>query len=121
MLEGLLGSLTAEQLNSLADDYPGEGRAVFYTAVNWLLRGEGSVFLQDANSLIIKPADLIRVLDHLRRCFPWITRVTSYARSQSITRISDQDMAALAAAGLNRIHIGMESGADPVLAMTRRW
>ena len=79
-----------------------------------------SVFLQDANSLVIKPRDLRAVLEHLRRRFPWVQRVTSYARSHSIARIAQPDLEALAAAGLNRIHIGLESGADAVLQRMRK-
>jgi uncharacterized Fe-S cluster-containing MiaB family protein len=109
------GSLTAEQVNQIAEQYYGEGRNVFYTAVNWLMRGEGSVFLQDANSLIIKPDDLAAILNHLMACFPWITRITSYARSHTINRISAEKLRQLATAGLNRIHIGMESASDTVL------
>ena len=112
------GMLTADQVNSLALQYAGESRQVFYTAVNWLYRGEGSVFLQDANSLIVKPEKLEQILKHLNACFPWITRITSYARSHTINRISDDDMQNLADAGLNRIHIGMESGSDKVLEKT---
>jgi hypothetical protein len=79
-----------------------------------------SVFLQDANSLIIKPEDLIKILAHLRDRFPWVERITSYARSHTIARISDDNLGAMAAAGLNRIHIGMESGSDAVLKMVKK-
>lgn len=109
------GSLTADQVNQIAEQYYGDARNVFYTAVNWFFRGEGSVFLQDANSLIVKPDDLTTILNHLMACFPWITRITSYARSHTINRISEEKLRQLAAAGLNRIHIGMESGSDTVL------
>ena len=106
---------TQEIVHSLASTYFADKIQVFNVAVNWLTRGEGSVFLQDANSLIIKPDDLIRILTHLNYRFPWITRVTSYARSHTINRIAEDKLVALAGAGLNRIHIGMESGCDEVL------
>ncbi len=109
------GHLTQEIVNSLASTHFADKIPVFNIAVNWLARGEGSVFLQDANSLIIKPDDLIRILRHLNYRFPWITRITSYARSHTINRIAEEKLAALADAGLNRIHIGMESGCDEVL------
>ncbi len=47
-------------------------------------------------------------------------RVTSYARSQTVARIADEDLARLRAAGLNRIHIGLESGCDAVLERVRK-
>jgi hypothetical protein len=71
-----------------------------------------SIFLQDANSLIIKPERLWTILGHFKDCFPWIKRITSYARSHTIAQISDTDLMLMAAAGLNRIHIGMKSDSD---------
>ncbi len=108
--------LTQEMVNHLAQKYFADRLQVFTIAVNWLARGEGSVFLQDANSLIIKPHNLIPILEHLKERFPWVTRVTSYARSHTINRISEENLNGIARAGLNRIHIGMESGCDEVLA-----
>ncbi|MBM9537077.1 radical SAM protein [Desulfobulbus alkaliphilus] len=101
---------------SLRDSEP----MAWYAARNWLLAGGRSVFLQDSNSLIIKPDELVAILAHLRATFPGIERITSYARSQTVARISDADLGRIAAAGLNRIHIGMESGADEVLAQVRK-
>lgn len=112
---GESGILDEAQFNNLAEGEFQDDRNVLYTTANWLLRGEGSVFLQDANSLVIKPVDLQRILDHLRQRFPWITRITTYARSHTVNRITDVNMQRLALAGLNRIHIGMESGSDLVL------
>jgi hypothetical protein len=84
----------------------------WYAARTWLQAGARSVFLQDSNSLIIKPDDMVAILAHLRATFPGIERITSYARSQTVAKISAADLGRIAAAGLNRIHIGMESGAD---------
>ena len=91
-----------------------------YAARNWLLAGCKAVFLQDSNSLIIKPEELITILAHLRRCFPQIERITSYARSHTIARMAEQDLVAMAGAGLNRLHLGLESGSDAVLARVRK-
>lgn len=92
----------------------------FHAALHWFAGGLSSVFLQDANSLIIKPRDLVEILLHLRYRFPWIERITSYARSHTIARITDPDLAAIREAGLNRIHIGLESGSDRVLSAVRK-
>lgn len=88
----------------------------WHAARHWVQAGARSVFLQDSNSLIIKPDHLVTIVQHLRAAFPRIERITSYARSQTIARISDHDLGRIAAAGLNRLHIGLESGADRVLA-----
>jgi len=92
----------------------------FNAALNWARDGMRSVFIQDANSLIIKPSDFVEILTHLKTRFPWIERITSYARSHTIARISDDNLKAIKNAGLNRIHIGLESGSDNVLKMTRK-
>lgn len=89
-------------------------------ALHWAMAGMRAIFLQDANSLVIKPGELITILRHLRASFPWVERITSYARSQTIARIKDEDLAAMAEAGLCRIHIGMESGSDAVLARVKK-
>jgi hypothetical protein len=99
---------------------PESERMALHAALNWIRGGMKSVFLQDANSMIVKPDDLVKILDHVRRTFPQVSRITTYARSHSVARISDRDMARLAGAGLNRIHIGMESAADQVLAFVKK-
>jgi len=92
----------------------------FNAALNWVSGGMRSVFIQDANSLIIDPSDFVEILTHLKMRFPWVERITSYARSHTIARISDDNLKAIRNAGLNRIHIGLESGSDKVLKMTKK-
>ncbi|MEI6209634.1 MAG: radical SAM protein [Desulfuromonadales bacterium] len=86
-------------------------------ARNWLTEGMKSIFLQDADSLVIRPENLISILRHIRMRFPQVERITSYARSDSVARMSPDNLAEVAAAGLNRIHIGMETASDTILKM----
>nr|WP_320011467.1 radical SAM protein [uncultured Desulfobulbus sp.] len=102
------------------DDLSWSEQLAYYAARTWVLDGCQSVFLQDSNSLIIKPRELITILEALRSAFPKVDRITSYARSQTIARMPPADLAAIAAAGLNRIHIGLESGSDAVLAFVKK-
>jgi biotin synthase-like enzyme len=95
-------------------------RQAHAAASHWYASGCESVFLQDGNSLIIKPENLIRILKHIKQRFPTVKRVTSYARSDAITRISDEDLEEIAAAGLNRIHIGLETASDKILKMVNK-
>ncbi len=90
-------------------------RVAFNAAMNWYASGMTCVFLQDANSLIMKPDRLIQVLAHLKTCFPEIQRITTYARSHTLLRIRLAELEQMGRAGLDRIHIGMESGSDRVL------
>ena len=89
-------------------------------ARNWARYGRGQVFIQDANSLVVDPGDLTAILRHLAARFPEVTRITSYARSSTIANLDAGVLADLRGAGLSRIHIGMESGANEVLKMVRK-
>jgi radical SAM superfamily enzyme YgiQ (UPF0313 family) len=102
-------------INSLYNSFKEKDRIAFNAAMNWYSSGMTSIFLQDANSLIMKPDDLVFVLEHIKECFPDVDRITSYARSHTVIRIKQHDLQRIADAGLNRIHIGMESGSDIVL------
>ena len=76
-------------LKAVFDGVNKEEQASFHSALNWYREGMESVFLQDANTLIIKPDDLVEILTHLKHLFPQIQRITSYARSH--TRLSKID------------------------------
>lgn len=112
--------ITRDAIEGLSEGVGPEDRMAFNAALNWASGGMRSIFLQDANSLIIKPDDLVTILRHIRDRFPWVERITSYARSHTIARIGDEDLARIATAGLNRIHIGMESASDKVLALVHK-
>lgn len=86
----------------------------------WLYFGGESVFLQDANSIVLKTDDLVEILQYLKRTFPGVTRVTSYCRSKTACRKSVEEFRRLKEAGLTRIHIGLESGYDPLLEFIRK-
>src|SRR5659263_402922 len=100
---------------------PAEGDPRAWAAArNWGRYGRGQVFLQDTNSLVVDPGDLMAILRHLKARFPEVTRITSYARSSTIANLDAGALADLRGAGLSRIHIGMESGANEVLKMVRK-
>ncbi|MDJ0782121.1 MAG: radical SAM protein [Desulfosarcinaceae bacterium] len=105
---------------SLALSPNDQDRMALHAARSFVTNGMTSIFLQDGNSLIIKPDDLVRILVHLKEAFPAVARITSYARSHTIARISDDDLRRFAENGLNRIHIGMESGSDAVLEKVQK-
>ena len=86
----------------------------------FLLGGAETAFLQDADSLVIPTADLAAILERLRQAFPSLTRVTSYARARTLSRLAKEPLQALRAAGLNRIHVGLESGSDTVLKIMNK-
>jgi len=81
----------------------------------WQYQGGETVFLQDADSLLLPVSQLLEILKLLKEKFPGIKRITSYARSRSLVRRSVKELIRLKGAGLNRIHVGLESGNDRVL------
>jgi len=92
----------------------------FQTVAVWLYFGGENVFLQDANSLVAKTSDLVAILDLLREKFPQIKRITTYCRSHTAARKTVSEFDELKKAGLSRIHVGMESGSDDVLALINK-
>lgn len=110
---GFGGKMTQSLLSAVLKD-PAYGSAYHYVAY-WHIGGNGRVFIQDANSLILPDDVLIEALQYLRRNVPGIQRVTSYGRSSTLARKSREQLAALHTAGLDRIHIGLESGSPQVL------
>lgn len=92
----------------------------FQTIAVWLYFGGENVFLQDANSLIAKTPDLVAILDYLKEKFPQIKRITSYCRSHTAARKTVNEFEQLKNAGLSRIHVGMESGSNEVLALVNK-
>ena len=87
----------------------------FLTVFEWLSAGGGTVFLQDADSLIMRTPDLIEVVRYLKETFPSVQRITSYARTKTICHKSLRELSDIRAAGLNRLHVGLESGDDDLL------
>ena len=117
---GLKGEVTEEVVHYLYHN-PEEYSSSFLNVAMWLYYGEGSVFLQDGNNLMVKTSDLVDILTLLKNTFPEITRVTSYARAKTIaTKKTVEELQALRTAGLSRIHIGLESGSDNVLEFIRK-
>ena len=87
---------------------------------NTLSRGGTTAFLQDGDSLAMKPEAVRLILSHLKERFPEITRITSYARSRTMASRSVDDLVSYRELGLSRIHIGMESGHDPLLQIVKK-
>jgi len=86
----------------------------------WLWAGGTSAFLQDANTLIMRTPDLVKIVTSLKQNFPELNRITSYARSKTASKKSLEELKELKDAGLSRLHIGMESGSNVVLSYVEK-
>ena len=69
-----------------------------------------TVFIGDSNSLLVKTEILVQVLNSLFSSFPLIERVTSYARAKTLFKKPIEDLVRIYRAGLNRLHVGLETG-----------
>jgi hypothetical protein len=79
-----------------------------------------SAFLQDADSLMLATDQLIEIIKYIKEKFPSIQRVTSYGRAKTLNKKEVQEYRDLYAAGLSRIHTGLESGSLKVLQMVHK-
>lgn len=73
-----------------------------------------TVFIGDSNSLVVNTELFVRILKALYESFPYIERVTSYARAKTIAKKPKEDLERLFQAGLSRLHVGLETG-NPLL------
>ncbi|HBF42461.1 MAG TPA: radical SAM protein [Desulfobacteraceae bacterium] len=115
---GSRGSVDDQVINTVLSK---SGYNEFYRNITaWLYYGTWACFLQDADNLIMKTRDLVEVLKFLKEKFPEISRVTTYSRSRTIVRKSVESLKQIREAGLDRIHVGLESGYDPVLKFIKK-
>ena len=96
-----------KDIDSMADEVSG------YSGIK-------TAFLQDADSLVLPVNDLVIILNYLKKKFPKIDRITTYARARTLSHKSVDDLQRLKEAGLTRIHTGMESGSVRVLQMIKK-
>ncbi len=76
-----------------------------------------TAFIGDANPISLDTEFLVTVLTHLRERFPRVQRVTSYGRASSLQKKTVEELRAIHEAGLDRVHVGLESGSDAVLKL----
>jgi Radical SAM superfamily len=112
------GSVTDAVVSRVLGDGPRSG--AYRSVALWMYYGTGACFLQDADNLVMRTDDLVAVLRVLRRTFPEIRRVTTYARSRTVVRKSAEALGRIREAGLDRVHIGLETGCDELLRLMRK-
>lgn len=78
------------------------------------------VFLADGDPLVLSNRRLIPILDKIRKTFPNLRRISTYASPSNINRKSEQELAELREAGLQLLYVGIESGDDDTLAAIQK-
>jgi len=79
-----------------------------------------SLFLPAGNTIAMPTEDLVAVCRYAGEQLPAIERITVYGSSQYILQKGLRDLQRLRAAGLSRIHVGLESGDDEVLRRVKK-
>ncbi len=115
---GYEGDITSEVISNIFND-PSISNS-FRSLAMWMYYRTNACFLQDADNMIMKTDDLVEVLEFLRENFPEISRITTYSRSRTIARKSEGELIRIRKAGLNRIHVGLETGYDPLLKLIKK-
>ena len=113
---GEINAALARSILNSPQQYPEGYRSI----VLWLYTGGKNVFLQDANNLIIRTKNLVEILTYLKKVFPSVERITTYSRARTISRKALEELRDLHDAGLSRIHVGLESGYDPLLEYVQK-
>jgi radical SAM superfamily enzyme YgiQ (UPF0313 family) len=118
---GMEGEITREVGAALlAEGRDLIGNPGFVTVFNWLSCGGRTAFLQDADSMSMRPREYMAVLEHLRQTLNSLTRVTTYTRSKTLSKRKPEQLRMIREAGLDRLHIGLETGDDEVLTLVRK-
>lgn len=115
---GYSGDINSQVISNIFND-PGRSNS-YRSLAMWMYYKTNACFLQDADNMIMKTDDLVEVLEFLRENFPEISRITTYSRSRTIARKTEDEFIRVRNAGLNRIHVGLETGYDPLLKLIKK-
>ncbi|MDO5133659.1 MAG: radical SAM protein [Eubacteriales bacterium] len=78
------------------------------------------VFFADGDALVVKTTFLLEYLAFVRTHFPYVERVTAYGTASDVLRKSEEELRVLAAAGLQMVYLGAESGDDEILRQIQK-
>lgn len=95
-------------------------RHTLRNVAGWMLHGAKKVFLQDADAILMKPGELLEVLQYIKKSFPAVESVSSYARSRTCNQRTLNELKEFNEAGLSWCYVGIESGSDEVLTYMKK-
>lgn len=79
-----------------------------------------TLFFPAGNTIAMPAKDLSYICLFATEKFPLLKRITVYGSSQYIARKGAQELKSLKMGGLNRIHVGLESGDDEILKRVKK-
>ncbi|MFX0186878.1 MAG: radical SAM protein [Candidatus Hodarchaeota archaeon] len=78
------------------------------------------VFLAGGNPTSAPTEYLVEIIEYIRQKLKNIPRVSSYAKALDILRKTDWELKQLAAAGLDIVYMGLESGSSKILRIMKK-
>jgi len=78
------------------------------------------IFLADGDALVLRNADLVHILECIRRIFPECSRVGIYASPQDVLRKTPEELRELHKNGLGIAYMGVESGSAEILTAIKK-
>lgn len=78
------------------------------------------VFLCDGDAIVMKQQELLSILNQLRKSFPDLEQINTYAGPRSTMTKSVSDLRELHSAGLYRAYLCVETGSDYLLKKTKK-
>ncbi len=116
---GFDGKIAPQVVQNFEDKSSYDNRDIQQVAY-WSYFGLKNLFFQDGDSMVLSADKIVEILDYISIKLPTVERITTYARSSSIAKKSLNELKLIRKAGLNRIHIGFESGSDDVLKLINK-
>lgn len=78
------------------------------------------IFLADGDATVLPTRRLLAILEAIRQHLPGVRRISSYCLPRNLKKKSQEEVTALAEAGLSMVYVGAESGDDEVLARVNK-
>jgi radical SAM superfamily enzyme YgiQ (UPF0313 family) len=78
------------------------------------------VFFLGENAFVLGADTILELFAQIREKMPKVTTFAMYARADDVLDKTAEELKALSAAGLDALHIGVESGSDPILSERRK-
>jgi radical SAM superfamily enzyme YgiQ (UPF0313 family) len=83
-----------------------------------IYKNSKTIFIADSDSLAMK--NIAEIIQYIKQCFPDVERITSYARARTLMKLGSERLDKIKAAGLTRVHVGLESGDKKILEFMQK-
>ncbi|MBS4959207.1 MAG: radical SAM protein [Clostridiales bacterium] len=116
------GQMDMERINAEFQALETDQMRECYAMVFRFITADGgrSCFLQDGNTMALRPQMLGEIVRYLKEKLPSLQLIATYGRADTLANISGDDFFMLKDAGLTMLHSGFETGCDEVLSLLNK-